>query len=145
MREPKVLNEYLKGSLGRFAIPMPEIARSDPFWLNEDPHRTAHTQQALIGPTLPIYEAYNPAIAEVNPEHVFSIAEFDVMNNGMAPEQAIDKAFKWAEAIFAPNTRSSRVERGLRTREGSPCLTGGNGVGSHRLRHLRQPRPRCLL
>jgi hypothetical protein len=63
--------------------------------------RTAHTQQALIGPTLPIYEAYNPAIAEVNAEHVFSIAEFDVMNNGMAPEQAIDKAFKWAEAIFA--------------------------------------------
>ena len=101
MREPKVLNEYLKGSLGRFAIPMPEIARSDPFWLNEDPHRTAHTQQALIGPTLPIYEAYNPAIAEVNAEHVFSIAEFDVMNNGIAPEQAIDNAFKRAEAIFA--------------------------------------------
>jgi ABC-type glycerol-3-phosphate transport system substrate-binding protein len=101
MREPKVLNEYLKGSLGRFAIPMPEIARSDPFWLNEDPHRTAHTQQALIGPTLPIYEAYNPAVAEVNAEHVFSIAEFDVMNNGMAPGQAIDKAFKRAEAIFA--------------------------------------------
>jgi multiple sugar transport system substrate-binding protein len=101
MREPKVLNEYLKGSLGRFAIPMPEIAKSDPFWLNEDPHRTAHTQQALIGPTLPIYEAYNPAVAEVNAEHVFSIAEFDVMNNGMAPGQAIDKAFKRAEAIFA--------------------------------------------
>jgi ABC-type glycerol-3-phosphate transport system substrate-binding protein len=101
MREPKVLNEYLKGSLGRFAIPMPEIARSDPFWLNEDPHRTAHTQQALIGLTLPIYEAHNPAIAEVNAEHVFSIAEFDVMNNGMAPGQAIDKAFKRAEAIFA--------------------------------------------
>jgi hypothetical protein len=34
-------------------------------------------------------------------EHVFSIAEFDVMNNGVAPEQAIDKAFKRAEAIFA--------------------------------------------
>ena len=25
----------------------------------------------------------------------------DVMNNGMTPEQAIDKAFKWAEGIFA--------------------------------------------
>ena len=100
MREPKVLNEYLRGSLGRFAIPMPEIARSDPFWLNEDPHRTAHTQQALIGPTLPIYEAYNPAIARVDAEHVFSVAEADVMINGMAPEAAIDKAFKRAEEIF---------------------------------------------
>ena len=41
-----------KGSLGRFAIPMPEIVKNDPFWLNEDPHRTTHTLQALIAPTL---------------------------------------------------------------------------------------------
>ncbi len=101
MIEPKVLNEYLKGGLGRFAIPMPDFAKSDPFWLNEDPHRTAHTQQTLFGPTLPIYEAYNPAIAQVDAEHVFSVAEFDVMQNGMAPEAAIDKAFKRAEEIFA--------------------------------------------
>jgi hypothetical protein len=26
---------------------------------------------------------------------------FDVMNNGMTPEQAVDKAFKRAEEIFA--------------------------------------------
>jgi multiple sugar transport system substrate-binding protein len=101
MLEPKVLNQYLKGGLGRFAIPVPEIAKSDPFWLAEDPHRTVHTRQTLFGPTLPIYEAYNPAIAQVDAEHVFSIAEFDVMKNGMAPEAAIDKAFKRAEEIFA--------------------------------------------
>ena len=101
MLEPKVFNKYLKGGLGRFAIPIPEIAKDDPFWLKEDPHRTAHTQQALLGPTLPIYEAYNPAIARVDAEHVFSIAEADVMINGMAPEAAIDKAFKRADEIFA--------------------------------------------
>jgi multiple sugar transport system substrate-binding protein len=100
MLEPKVLNEYLKGGLGRFAIPMPEMAKSDPFWLEEDPHRTVHTEQTLFGPTLPIYEAYNPAIAEVDAEHVFSVAEFDVLKNGMAPEAAIDRAFKRAEEIF---------------------------------------------
>jgi hypothetical protein len=50
---------------------------------------------------MPIFETYNPAIAEVNSEHLFSLAEFDVMNNGMAPEQAVDKAFKRAEEIFA--------------------------------------------
>jgi len=100
MIEPKVLNEYLKGGLGRFAIPMPALAKSDPFWLEEDPHRTAHTEQTLLGPTLPIYEAYNPAIARVDAEHVFSVAEADVMINGMAPEAAIDKAFKRAEEIF---------------------------------------------
>jgi len=51
--------------------------------------------------TVPIYEAYNPAIAEVGAEHVFMVAVFDVLNNGMAPEAAIDKAFKRAEEIFA--------------------------------------------
>ena len=99
--QPKVLNEYLKGGLGRWMLPVPEIAKSDPFWLNEDPHRTAYAQQTLFGPTLPIYEVFNPAIAEVNAEHLFSVAEFDVMREGMAPEQAIDKAFKRVEEIFA--------------------------------------------
>ena len=63
--------------------------------------RNRHTEQTLFGPTLRIYEAYNPAIAQVDAEHVFSVAEFDVMKNGIAPEAAIDKAFKRAEAIFA--------------------------------------------
>jgi multiple sugar transport system substrate-binding protein len=99
--EPKVLNDYLKGGLGRWMVPMPEIAKSDPFWLKEDPHRTAYAQQTLLGPTLPMYEVFNPAIAEVNSEHVFSVAELDVAKGGMAPEAAIDKAFKRVEAIFA--------------------------------------------
>jgi hypothetical protein len=55
----------------------------------------------MVGEAMPIYEVYNPAIAQVNAEHVFSVAMFYVMNNGMAPEQAIDKAFKRAEEIFA--------------------------------------------
>ncbi len=99
--QPKVLNEYLKGGLGRWMIPVPEIAKSDPFWLEEDPHRTAYTQQALLGPTIPTFEVYNPAIAQVNSEHLFSVAMFDVMKDGMAPEAAIDKTFKRAEAISA--------------------------------------------
>jgi len=99
--QPKVLNEYLKGGLGRWMIPVPEIAKSDPFWLKEDPHRTAYTQQALLGPTIPTFEVYNPAIAQVNSEHLFSVAMFDVMKDGMAPEAAIDKTFKRAEAISA--------------------------------------------
>jgi len=99
--QPKVLNEYLKGGLGRFMLPVPEIAKSDPFWLKEDPHRTAYAQQTLLGPTLPIYEVFNPAIAQVNSEHLFSVAMFDVIKEGMAPEAAIDKAFKRVEAVFA--------------------------------------------
>jgi multiple sugar transport system substrate-binding protein len=99
--QPNVLNDYLKGGLGRWALPLPEIAKSDPFWFKEDPHRTAYAEETLLRPTLPLYEAFNPAMAEVNAEHVFSLAMLDVMTNGMTPEQAIEKAFKRAEAIFA--------------------------------------------
>jgi multiple sugar transport system substrate-binding protein len=99
--QPKVLNEWLKGGLGRFMLPIPELVQSDPFWLKEDPHRKAYAELTLLGPIMPIFETYNPAIAEVNGEHLFSVAMFDVMNNGMASEQAIDKAFKRAEEIFA--------------------------------------------
>jgi len=44
-----------------------------------------------LGPTMPLYEVYNPAIAQFNADHAFSIAEYDVMKEGMGPEQAIDK------------------------------------------------------
>jgi multiple sugar transport system substrate-binding protein len=48
--DPEVLNEYLKGGLGRWAIPMPEIAKKDPWWLDPtDSHRSTHTNMALFG------------------------------------------------------------------------------------------------
>lgn len=99
--QPEVLNRYLKAGLGRWVLPMPAIAKSDPFWFHEEPHRTAIAELALLGPAAPLYTAYNPAVAEVAVENVFMVAAFDVLNHGMAPEQAIDKALKRAEAIFA--------------------------------------------
>ena len=101
MTTPKVLNDYLKAGLGRWVLPIPEIAKSDPFWLQQDAHRTAYTTQTLLKPTIPIYEAYNPAIAQVGAEHLFMVALFDYVNSGVAAEAAIDKAFKRAEEIFA--------------------------------------------
>jgi multiple sugar transport system substrate-binding protein len=101
MVQPKVLNEYQKGGLGRFMLPIPELVKSDPFWLKEDPHRKAYTELTMASQAMPIYEVYNPAIAQVNAEHLFSVAMFDAMNNGMTAEQAVDKAFRRAEEIFA--------------------------------------------
>jgi hypothetical protein len=39
----------------------------------KDTHRSTHTQMALFGPTIPWYEAYNPAIAQVNPSTCISL------------------------------------------------------------------------
>jgi multiple sugar transport system substrate-binding protein len=99
--QPKVLNTYLKASLGRWVIPMPALAKSDPFWLAEDPHRKALTNMTLFGPTLPVYEAFNPGMGPVGAENVMMRAVIDVMKNGVAPEAAIDAAFKRVETILA--------------------------------------------
>jgi multiple sugar transport system substrate-binding protein len=101
MIEPKVLNEYLKGGLGRWAVPLPEIAKGDPFWFKGDPHVTAYATEMLINRTVALYQAFNPAMAQIDAEHVFTLAMLDVITNGLTPEQAIDKAFKRAEAVFA--------------------------------------------
>jgi multiple sugar transport system substrate-binding protein len=83
-------------------IPMPAMTHTDPFWRDpKDPHVVTYTKLTVDSPTIALYEAFNPAFAQINTEEVFSIAEFDVMKNGMAPEAAIDKAFKRIEAIFA--------------------------------------------
>lgn len=100
--EPKVLNEYLKGGLGRWAIPMRDMAKSDPFWLNSgDPHRTTYINTALFSPTIPLYTAYNPAMAQVDAEHLFQVAWADIVTHGMKPEAAADKAFSRCKEIFA--------------------------------------------
>ncbi len=101
--EPKVLAAYVKAGLGRFLPTMPSIVKNDPsFWLNpKNEPLTAYTRQGVLGPTTAPFIAFNPAKAEVDTEHVFSIAMIDVMNNGVTPEQAIAKAFNRVETIFA--------------------------------------------
>jgi multiple sugar transport system substrate-binding protein len=101
--EPKILAGYLKVGLGRFLPPMPSIVNNDKeFWL--DPKNEplyAYTKQGVFGPTVPPYEVYNPARAQVSSEHVFALAGIDVIRNGMTPQAAVDKAFKRTEEIFA--------------------------------------------
>jgi multiple sugar transport system substrate-binding protein len=100
--EPKVLNQYLKAGLGRFVIPMPAIAKSDPFWLDPaDPHRAAYVNETLFGPTIPLFEARNPGMGPVGAENVMMRAVINVMKNGMTPQAAIDQAFRRVETILA--------------------------------------------
>ncbi len=101
--EPKVLAAYLKAGLGRFLPPMPSIVKNDPgFWFDpKNEPLAAYARQGVLGPTIPPYEVFNPARAQVSTEHVFAIAMNDVIKNGMTAQAAIDKAFKRAEEIFA--------------------------------------------
>ncbi|MGE0257565.1 MAG: ABC transporter substrate-binding protein [Alphaproteobacteria bacterium] len=98
--QPEVLNDYLKTGLGRRVPAMPSIVENDPWWL-DDPHRKAYTTQALLRPTVPVFWAYNPAYAQVQNEHVWQTAWADIIQAGMPPQQAAEKAFKRIEEIFA--------------------------------------------
>jgi len=105
--QPKVCNEHLKAGLGRWLPAMPAIVKSDPWWF-ADPHRAAYAKQGLIEPTVPLFWAYNPAYAQVENEHAWSVAWTDIMTGGMTPQAAAEKAFKRIEEIFAkyPITQS---------------------------------------
>jgi multiple sugar transport system substrate-binding protein len=98
--QPKVNSEYLKVGLGRNIPCMPSIVKNDPWWF-ADPHRAAYTRQGLLSPTVPSYWSLNPAYARVQNEHVWGTAWADIMQGGMTPQAAAEKAFKRAEAIFA--------------------------------------------
>ena len=99
--EPDVINTYLKTGLGRWLPPMPEVVKKDPFWLKEDPHRTAYTTEALIDPTVPNYPCFNPGYAEVNAQQVWGIAVADIVKDGMTAQAAADKALKRIGTVLA--------------------------------------------
>jgi multiple sugar transport system substrate-binding protein len=100
--QPKVSNVYLKAGLGRNIPCMKSIAQNDPWWLDpSDQHRSAYVRQALFGPSTPSFWVFNPAYAQVQNEHVWSVGWTDIMTGGMTPEAAADKAFRRVEEIFA--------------------------------------------
>jgi multiple sugar transport system substrate-binding protein len=100
--QPKVCSEYLKTGFARRVPAMPAIVKDDPWWSDpKDPHRVAYVKQALLDPTTPQLWAYNPAYAQVQNEHVWQTGWMDVIQGGMTPQAAADKAFKRVEEIFA--------------------------------------------
>jgi multiple sugar transport system substrate-binding protein len=103
---PEVMNENLKGGLGRWVPVIPSIVKDDPWWTDpkSDPHRLAYVTEAVLKPTLPSYNGFNPAWGQVNAEQVFGQAHADVIKNDMTASAAIDKAFRRTEQIFATFT-----------------------------------------
>lgn len=100
--QPEVMNENLKGGLGRWVPVIPSIVKEDPWWLDtkRDPHRAAYVQEAVLGPTIPAFNGFNPAWGQVNAEQLWGQAHAGVIKEGMTPSAAVDRAFRRAEAIF---------------------------------------------
>jgi len=103
--QPQVMNENLKGGLGRWVPVIPSVVKDDPWWLDPaDPHRAPYVREAVLGPTIPSYNGFNPAWGQVGAEQLWGQAHADVIKNGMTAAAAVDKAFRGAERIFAKFT-----------------------------------------
>jgi ABC-type glycerol-3-phosphate transport system substrate-binding protein len=50
---------------------------------------------------VPNFWVFNPAYASVENTHVWPTAWADVINGGLTPQAAVEKAFKRVEEIFA--------------------------------------------
>ena len=98
--QPEVNNEWHKTGLGRNTPCFAATVKNDPWWF-ADPHRKAYAEQAILGPTLPQFWAYNPAYSQLQNEHIFPNAWADIIGNGMTPEAAAEKAIKRAQEVFA--------------------------------------------
>jgi multiple sugar transport system substrate-binding protein len=100
--QPKVMNENLKGGLGRWIPAIPQAVKDDPWWLDSGmPCLKPYVQEVVYNATLPVYEGFTPAWGQVSAEQLWGQAHADVIKNGMKVSDAIDKAFKRANQIFA--------------------------------------------
>jgi multiple sugar transport system substrate-binding protein len=100
--QPQVMNENLKGGLGRWLPAIPSLVKSDPWWLNSGmPCLKPYVEEGSINPTLPVYEGFTPAWGQANAEQLWGQCHADVVKNGMKPAEAVDKAFKRCAEIFA--------------------------------------------
>ena len=98
----KVMNENLKGGLGRWVPAIPQVVKDDPWWLNSgEPCLKPYVEEAVLNPTLPVFEGYSPAWGQANAEQLWGQAHADVIKNGMKVADAVDKAFKRCNEIFA--------------------------------------------
>jgi multiple sugar transport system substrate-binding protein len=100
--QPKVMNENLKAGLGRWVPAMPQLVKDDKWWLNSgEPCLAPYVKEAVLDPTIPVYEGFSPDWGQVSAEQLWGQAHADVIKNGMKVSDAIDKAFKRANEIFA--------------------------------------------
>ena len=103
--QPDVMNENLKGGLGRWFPTIHSVVQKDPWWLNSgEPCLKPYIEEGVLNPTLPVYEGYTPAWGQANAEQLWGLAHAYVIKNGMKVSDAVDKAFKRCSEIFAKVT-----------------------------------------
>ncbi|MBF2075221.1 MAG: carbohydrate ABC transporter substrate-binding protein [Synechococcales cyanobacterium C42_A2020_086] len=99
--QPDRLNQYIKGSLGRWFPVMPDLLK-DAFWQDaRDPHVSKAVQQLMQHPTRLFYHVLNPAYSQVQSENIWGQAIHRVIVEGQSPEMVVDEAIQHINRIAA--------------------------------------------
>ena len=98
--EPEHLSQWLESLKGRFLPPLQPIL-AGPFWNDPaDPHfSTAISIQE--GATRPQWQVLHPAYSEVNAQKIWQKTLSSILQDGVSPEEAADRAITQIQAIFA--------------------------------------------
>ena len=99
LAQPENLEEYIRGSQGRFFPVMPELLQ-DPFWQNSDDPHTSIAAKQFQKTRLP-YVTYNPAYTEVQNQNIWSHAIKQIIIEGLPPQTAAREAIEQIEQILA--------------------------------------------
>ncbi len=104
--QPEVNNEFTKSGIGRFMPVYAQSLKTDPWWTKSGPanllpHIKPMIEQGFDRPTLAEWHYYTPAWADVENQHLFQRYLVGVAKGETTVKEAIDQAFKEAEAIFA--------------------------------------------
>ena len=103
--QPKIMNENLKAGLGRWFPAIPQLVKTDPFWLKSDmPCLLPYITEGVLNPTLPLYNGYSPAWGQFEAEQIWGQAQADVIRNKAKVTDVVDNAFRRCGEIFARMT-----------------------------------------
>ncbi len=99
LARPENLEEYIRGSQGRFFPVMPEQLK-DPFWQNPEDLHTNIAAKQFQNIRLP-YVAYNPAYTQVQSQNVWNRAIKRIITKGLPPRIAAREAIEEIKQILA--------------------------------------------
>ena len=99
--QPENMSQWLEKTLkGRFVPPLSEML-NNPLWNNpKDPHFSAIVELQR-GPTAPELQVFHPAYSLVNAQKIWQKALLSILQDGVSPQKAADRAIALIQDIFA--------------------------------------------
>ncbi|MBP0017306.1 MAG: carbohydrate ABC transporter substrate-binding protein [Cyanobacteria bacterium SBLK] len=98
--QPEHLSLWLESLKGRFLPPLQPLLESA-FWNDPDDPHFAAAIAIQRGATRPPWQVLHPAYSEVNAQKIWQKTLLSILQDGLSPEEAADRAITQIQDIFA--------------------------------------------